>query len=68
MKSPAAIKMKITKEICRSARSIDTRYRTEPISPPLSSRTTRVMAMAFSPVFRWPTHLPEPYSLRRACS
>ena len=27
MNSPAAIKMKITKEICRSARSIDTRYR-----------------------------------------
>ena len=65
---PTATSSRITKEICWSARSMDTRYRTEPMSPPFSSRITRVMAMAFSPVFRVPIHWPSPLGFCRAVS
>ena len=63
-----ATSSRITQVICWSARSMDTRYRTEPMSPPFSSRITRVMAMAFSPVFRVPIHWPSPLGFCRAVS
>ena len=45
---------------------VDAVYRMEPIRLPEESRTTRVMAITFSPVFSLPIHLPELFSLFRA--
>ena len=53
----------MTTVVCWSARSMDTIYRMEPIRLPEESRTTRVMAITFSPVLSLPIHLPELFSL-----
>ena len=59
MNTPRAMSAKIIRVVCWSARSRETMYRMEPNRLPLSSRTTRVMAITFSPVFNFPIHLPE---------
>ena len=54
IRMPMPTRHSTTKVICRSARSIETTYRTAPSTAPFAPRTTRVIAMTFSPLVSLP--------------